>query len=322
MNNNKRMNRKREKKVLVVLCGLIGILTFVGCTTQPKESGRRTFPTVTVPTVYAETQARAEYLVMRYWDRFDFNDTVWVGSSELTTEQALVEYLSILPYASYDVICKGINQLLDRADQNQAMYAFFYSKMEFYFSSPNSAFRNEEFYIPVLEHMVKSSSLDQPRKVRPNAILPVLQKNRPGTQAAEIHYTMASGVKNTLSNVKSDYILVLFYDFDCEDCNVLKGMMEESTIINEMQAQKKLAILAIYPGANMEGWRRSLVHVPASWINGYDHDEEIGREGTYEIRSIPTLYLLDRNYMVIMKEPPFNYVEYYLDSILNPPDGV
>ena len=315
------MNLKREKHVLFVLVGWIVFITVIGCTNRPNRPEKRTFPMVSVPTVYTDQQAQAEYLVMHYWDQFDFNDTVWVGSAELITEQALVDYLSILPYSSYNVICEGIKRVLDRADKNQAMYAFFSSKMEFYFSNTNSTYRNDEFYIPVLEHMIVSNSLDQPRKERPNALLPLLQKNRPGTLAADIHFTMVSGAKNSLFNVKSDHILVVFYDFDCEDCNTLKQLINESEVVKELQQKRKLAVLAIYPGANMDGWKRSAPQVPASWINGYDHDEEIGREGTYILRSIPELYLLDKNYMVLMKEPPFNYVEYYLRNILNPPNS-
>ena len=312
------MNRKTEKHFLFVLVGLIAGLIVIGCTNRSKEQDKRTFPFVTIPTVYASQEAQTEFLVKHYWDQFDFNDTVWVGSAEQITERALTEYLSVLPYASYPVICEGIKILLDRADTNQAMYAFFSSRMEFYFSATNSSFRSDEFYIPVLEHMVSSNSLDNPRKERPNALLPLLNKNRPGTQAADIHYTMVSGAKNSLFNLKSEYILVVFYNFDCEDCNVLKKSIDESDVVNEMLKQRKLTILAIYPGANLDGWKRSSTQVPASWINGYDHDEEIGREGTYELRSIPTLFLLDRNYTVILKEPPFSYVEYYLNNILNP----
>ena len=311
------MNSKTGKSVLFVLVGLVAILTVTGCSNRQKEQERLTFPFVTIPAIYTDQQAQAEYLVMRYWDQFDFNDTTWIGRAEMITEQALVNYLTLLPYSSYDVICEGIKSVLDRADQNQAMYAFFSSKMEFYFASANSSFRNEEFYIPVLEHMIASQSLDQPRKERPSAVLPMLNKNRPGTQATDIHYTMVSGAKKSLYDLKADHILLIFYDFDCDDCNVLKQLVQESEVVNEMLKQRKLAILAIYPGANMEGWQRSSTQVPGSWINGYDHNEDIGREGTYELRSIPTLFLLDENYMVIMKEPPFNYVELYLNNILS-----
>ncbi|MDR0795444.1 MAG: DUF5106 domain-containing protein [Tannerella sp.] len=296
---------------------LVGLsLVIFGCADRSKVSERRTFPAVAVPVLYSTQQAQAEFLTLHFWDQFDFKDTTWVGSAEKVTEQALINYLSILRYAPYPVICKGIQQLLDRADQNQAMYAFFYSRMEYHLANPKSMLRNDEFYIPVLEHMITSNSLDDPRKARVKTILPLLNKNRPGTQASNIHFTSVTGVKNALTNIKSDYILVVFYDFDCEDCSILKRSIEKSEIVLSLQKQKKLAILAIYPGSNMEGWKKSSPQIPASWINGYDHNDEIGRDGTYILRSIPTLFLLNRDYMVIMKEPPFDYVESYLKSVL------
>jgi len=299
--------------------GLILLALVLGCSNRSNVSEKKTFPKVYAPTIYIDQKAQAEYLTMHFWDNFDFSDTTWVGSAGLITEQALVDYITILPYASYNVICNGIKHLLDQADTNQAMYAFFYSKMEWYFSNANSTLSSEEFYIPLLEHMITSNSLDEQRKARPKSILPLLEINRPGMQAANIHYTKISGAKDSLTSLKSDYILIVFYDFECEDCNVLKGLIEESTAVKEMQKQKKLAILGIYPGANMEGWKKSATQVPTSWINGYDHNEEIGQLGTYILLKIPTLYLLDKNYMVIMKDPPFDYVEYFLNGILSPP---
>jgi hypothetical protein len=306
-------------RIVVWSCVFVGILMMSGCANNAGKPSQKKFPKVSLPALYNDTRMQSEFLAMHYWDQFDFNDTTWIGSAEATTEQALTEYLSILPYASYDVICKGITQLLDKADVNQAMYAFFYSKMEYYLSNSSSTLRNQELYIPVLEHMVQAKSLDEPRKARPKAILPLLNKNRPGTTAANIHFTRPSGAKDSLTTIKSDLILVIFYDFECVDCNVLKAKMNESPVVNELIKRKKLAILAIYPGANMEGWKKSLPQVPTTWINGYDHNEEIGQLGTYILPSIPTLYLLDGKYMVIMKEQPFEYVEAYLNSILNPP---
>jgi hypothetical protein len=315
--------RKKLQKYssLLVLCGLIAVsvIIFNGCK-QPRTSESRTFPVITIPPMYITMQAQAEYVAIHYWDNFNFNDTTWVGSFESVTEQAIVEYISIIPYAQYNVICLGIQELLDKADINPVMYTYFSSRLEYYFSDPASTFRTDEYYVPVLEHMIASKSLDEPRKARPNTILPLVNKNRPGMQAANINFTGVSGAKSQLTNVKSDYILVIFYNFDCEDCNVVKKLIEESEVINEMQKQRKLAILAIYPGANMEGWKVSSPQIPASWINGYDHDEEIVKEGTYVLRSIPTLYLMDKEYMVIMKEPSVEYVEFYFDSILNPPE--
>ena len=296
---------------------VIVFAVLVGCKDQTKTPEKKTFPYVNVPLLYTDQQMQADFLLTHFWDKFDFNDTTWVGSAESITEQALVEYISILPYAPYDVICMRITDLLDKADNNPVMYAYFSARLEYYFSEPNSQLRTDEYYVPVLEHMIASKSLDEPRKTRPNTILPLVNKNRPGMQAANINFTGISGAKSQLTNVKADYILVIFYNFDCEDCNVVKKLIGDSEVINEMQQRRKLAILAIYPGANMEGWKVSSPQIPASWINGYDHDEEIAREGTYVLRSIPTLYLIDKDYTVILKEPSVEYVEYFFNSILN-----
>jgi hypothetical protein len=131
---------------------------------------------VTVPAVYIDPAARAEYLTKHYWDRFDFSDTAYVGSAALVTEQAIVDYITVLRYASYQTICDGLKQLMDKAEKYPAMYAFVSSQMEHYLFDTGSALRNDELYIPVLEHLVASDSLTEPRKTRPKLLLLQVKK--------------------------------------------------------------------------------------------------------------------------------------------------
>jgi thiol-disulfide isomerase/thioredoxin len=304
---------------MVVWCSLTGVIVASGCTSRPQEQTKRTFPMITVPVIYADPTARAEYLAMHYWDRFDFNDTAYVGSAALVSEQAIVDYITVLRYASYPVICDGLKHLMDKAEKYPAMYAYFSSQMEHYLFDAGSSLRNDEFYIPVLEHIVASDSLNEPRKIRPNLLLAQLRKNRPGTQAANIHYATASGIKASLHDLKSEYILVMFHNLNCGNCKELTAQIEASPVTGEMQKRKKLTILAVYPGQEVEAWRKHLAEMPSSWVNGYDYGMEIENQETYVLRIIPTLYLLDKNHRVIIKDAAFNYVEYYLNSILNLP---
>ena len=43
---------------------------------------------------------------------------------------------------------------------------------------------------------------------------------------------------------------------------------------------------------------------PEHWYNGFDPDLVIRGENLYNVRAIPSLYLLDRNKTVIMKDAP------------------
>lgn len=308
-----------KKRLLLLGCGLAGLMLFFSCGTSTDAPGRKTFKQAEVPAVYTELRLRAEYLAMHYWDHFDFADTAFVGSAANITEQAIIDFFSIFPYTSYQTSCNGIKRLLDQAQKNRAMYAFFTSKMEQILFYPNSSMRNEEYFIPVLEHMVASDSLDAYRKARPRAMLAQVQKNRPGMQAADIRYTTENGSQGSLYDLKTDFVLVFFHGLDLGDAREVSQMIDVSQPVKQMIARKKLTILSIYPDMAEEQWKEYLPQMPETWIHGYDKNLDIRQRQTYVLRVLPALYLLDKEHKVVMKEVAFPYIELYLNSILNPP---
>lgn len=308
-----------RKRLFISCCGLACLMLGFGCGKQSSRTEQKTFKPADVPSIYAAPRLRAEYLAMHYWDRFDFADTAFVGSAANITEQAIVDYFSIFPYTSYETSCNGIKHLLDKAQGNRAMYAFFTSKMEQLLFHPFSQFRNEEFFIPVLEHMVASDSLDVYRKARPKAMLTQAQKNRPGMVAADIHYTTANEASGSLYNLKTDFVLIFFHDLDFGNSRELAAMIDASQVVKQMITQKKLTILSIYPDTDSDTWKKYLPQMPQTWVHGYDKDLEIRKQQTYVLRIIPTLYLVDKEHKVIMKDAAFPYVELYLNNALNPP---
>lgn len=308
-----------KKRLLLLGCGLAGLMLFFSCGTSTDAPGRKTFKQAEVPAVYTEPRLRAEYLAMHYWDHFDFADTAFVGSAANITEQAIIDFFSIFPYTSYQTSCNGIKRLLDQAQKNRAMYAFFTSKMEEFLFYPNSSMRNEEYFIPVLEHMVASDSLDAYRKGRPRVMLAQVQKNRPGMQAADIRYTTENGSQESLYDLKTDFVLVFFHGLDLGNAREVSQMIDVSQPVKQMIAQKKLTILSIYLDMAEEQWKEYLPQMPETWIHGYDKNLDIRQRQTYVLRVLPALYLLDKEHKVVMKEVAFPYIELYLNSILNPP---
>lgn len=266
----------------------------------------------TVPSVYTDPKARAEYLAAHYWDRFDFRDTVNIGSAAPVTEQALVNYIDILSYAQHEKACEGITHLMDlAADSDSAMYAFFATNMERYLYEPNSPIHNDELFMPVVAHLIASDRLSDVQKVRPNVIRGYLQKNRPGTTAAEIHYRTASGRRQSLSDIRSEYTLLVFHNLGCNACITLIDRIENSAVIKEMQKRKRLQILAIYPDKQLDEWTEHLHEIPSSWLNGFDYNAEIEDKETYILRAIPSVYLLDEKRQVILRDASIPAVERY-----------
>ena len=73
-------------------------------------------------------------------------------------------------------------------------------------------------------------------------------------------------------------------------------------MLSELIKKKKLTILSLYPDEELDEWRKHLSEFPTEWINGYDKSFTIKTKNLYDLKAIPTLYLLDANKKVLLKD--------------------
>lgn len=279
---------------------------------RPEE--KKAFPMISVPVTIEEPAARADYLAEHYWDRFDFTDTSYIHLPEIT-EQALANYIDLFHYTSPGVAPgRLLKAMMAKAEAAPAVFAYFYDLYEKYLYDPNSPLRDEELYIPVLEAVVSSPALAPEYKIRPEHQLKMASKNRTGRKAGDLVYTLASGATGRLHQIEAPYILLFFYNPDCPDCREVKKELRESPVIGRLLRDKQLQILAFYPDEDLEAWKSHTGEIPAGWINGYDRDQTLREKQTYDLKAIPTLYLLDADKTVVLKDTTFPQLELYLET--------
>lgn len=180
-------------------------------------------------------------------------------------------------------------------------------------SDPNSQLRNDEYYIPLLEAQIASPYFDSLEKVKPRYRLEMALKNRVGHPATDFTYTLANGRRGTLYEVEAPYTLVYINNPDCNACEEMLARMKGSSVIEEQMKRGRLKIVAIYPDEDLAAWRKHLSEVPDTWINGYDAELAFRRQELYDLRAIPSLYLLDRDKRVIFKDcTVVDWIEMYL----------
>lgn len=303
---------------LFLLCGE------TGCSYAQKQQENATIPQTEkeftlpdIPQVLTSHEDRAAYLVFHYWDNFDFVDTVFVSKSEVS-EQAFVDFINILSYVPEYEGKKALTNLMDSASINNIVFDYFVNLSEKYLYDPNSPFRNEELYIPILNFVISSPRLDETYKVRPRYQLKLAMKNRPGYIAADFVYTLSTGAHAKMSSIKSDYTILFFNNPDCHDCKRVKKYIKDSAIFNHLTQAKSipsLCILAVYPDADIPLWKRA--DYPAMMINSYDAKQVITNKELYDLKAIPTFYLLDSEKKVIMKDAPIEQIEAWLQMVLN-----
>ena len=66
------------------------------------------------------------------------------------------------------------------------------------------------------------------------------------------------------------------------------------------------------PDEELDEWRRHRDEFPQEWINGYDKSLTIKTQNLYDLKAVPTLYLLDANKKVLLKDATVQAITQYL----------
>ena len=78
-----------------------------------------------------------------------------------------------------------------------------------------------------------------------------------------------------------------------------------------------LAIVNVYIDGEVDKWLDYEPNYPRNWLNGYDPSGIINEGELYYVRAIPSLYLLDSQKRVIMKDAPVERVLEFFDNMIN-----
>ena len=263
------------------------------------------------PALLTDNGARLEYVAEHFWDNFDFGDKTWIADTA-TLEQAFADWTGLLMELPTERAAQLTGEWIRKAEGCPELQLRLADVAEFYFYHPNSPFRNEDWYIPVLEGLLASPKLEDDYKVRPAYQLEMARKNRPGMTATDFTYTLADGKTGRLSQIQADYTLLLFYNPDCNDCRRIEQYFQTSETFLCRMKTGHLKVAAIYPDADIRLWREHLPEMPKNWVVGYDDGQKITTEELYSLPAIPTLYLLDKNKKVVLKDAPVERIEKWL----------
>ncbi len=300
---------------------LLAVLA-AGCAQNKKKAEQfkaLPFPVVSVPGMMTAQDDISEYLAMNFWNGitdpsrdYPCDSLLVSGVSKADVEQNFANWISILDMVPQAVADKAVSKLYDRAlackNKNSSSNVFesFNEMIVKYLYDANSPMRNEDHYHAYVKRLASYEGLDEATRGKYEFEVAMTGLNRAGTVAADFRFCDARGRIYTLHSVKAPLTLLFFSNPGCEAClniiNVLKG----EPAIAGMIADGRLAVLNIYIDEDLQGWRDYMPIYPKEWYNGFDPDFIIRGDSIYNVRAIPSLYLLDADKRVILKDAPEN----------------
>lgn len=141
-----------------------------------------------------------------------------------------------------------------------------------------------------------NNPVDEAEILRASYLRMMEQKNSVGTQAADFRFVTRYGKEESLHNIISEKdMLLIFYDPDCDDCHAAIDSISKGNLVD------KFDIVAIDSEEDRDRWEETAPTLPENWTVGFATDP-IQEEETYYIMTMPTIYLLDKNKTVLLKD--------------------
>lgn len=279
----------------------------------------REFPMMTPPAMMQDTGEIIEYMAMHYWDAFlagpQKSDKIFLcdslhvsGVLKGDLEQGFANYIYILENMPIKKAQKAVRQFAGRieehetADTNSNVFESFVDIAEKYMFDPNSPLRNEDLYSPFAEVLSQSNHMDTATKDRYAHVASMCRLNEAGTRAADFRFSDRKGREYTLHGINADHTLLFFSNPGCHSCLEIINTLKDDPAVSAMIAEKRLAVLNIYIDEDLKEWKEYMPIYPEEWYNGFDPDLVIRTDRTYNVRAIPSLYLLDADKTVLLKD--------------------
>ena len=243
-----------------------------------------------------------------------------LGVPEYMVEQHIVDYLHKAQVQSLATGRRKMEKLFDdivleeQADSTRHAYLRLTELVSKYLYDPNSYLRDEDLYLPFLKKMIDSPYTSE--DIRPAYVYEaqMCALNPRESVAADFLFRTVSGRNIRLSDIKSDYVILFFSNPGCEACKEIVETIKSAEFADVMQEEGTLTVLNVYIDQDLKAWRDYLSYYPKTWINGYDPNYIIREDVIYNVRAIPSVYLLGPGKTVVLKDADIIRV---LDTLFN-----
>ena len=302
------------KKALLILSVLVAVAACSRGAGRPSVQAR-TFGQVSVPAMVTDPEARMQYVAEHFWDAFfegtGPTDTGFVlGVPVAEFEKAFSSYAALMLEVPLDVAHKSAQKMFDslesaqEADTSNHCYPVITQMISKYLYDPNSPLRDEDVYLPFARRMASSRFTSGDARPAYAFEAKMCALNPCGTLAPDFGFIDDKGRSRHLSDISADWTLLFFSNPGCQACKDIEEALKAPVYMESAIGKGHIAVVSIYIDSEIDKWKAYAPNYPDSWVKGYDPSGVIRDDTLYEVRAIPSLYLLDSDRKIVLKDTP------------------
>lgn len=304
----------RILSLVAVLCALCSCKGGQG---QPSGPSQRDFRPSKAPAMMTEQSDIVLYLSEHFWDSlWDVSDK-WLrdsshvsGVSYASLRDQMSSFMEICGNLPLESAKRSMRKICKDAvahkknDPSLTDFEVFNEFIELCLFDPNSPYRNEDLYEPYAALLSECEYVGPAGREKYSRQAAQCRLNPVGSVAADFSFSDKVGKIRTLHSIKAEHTILFFSNPGCEACKNIIEYLRSERKVNSMIASGALAVVNVYIDEDIESWYNYMPYYPEEWYNGYDHNQIIRTDELYDVRAIPSLYLLDRDKRVLLKDCP------------------
>ncbi len=241
----------------------------------------------------------------RIFDNLDLSDERLIRTPYIA--ENIDKYLKFTPLQP-DSLIKSCDKILQKMSQNQEIYRFALTYLSSYFETHNKPWMDvlytylaNSYYLAGKAPWINSTDILN-IKANVKRFEPLLT----GKKAPAIDFMDTLGRQTPLYSITTPYTILYFWDADCSHCQEITPKMKE---LYTKIRQYGVEVYAVTIQQVPYSWKEYLIRHQLGWINVWDPINIAQVYATYQIKSTPTIYLLDAEKKIMYKNLEFKELE-------------
>lgn len=261
----------------------------------PVLLGAQVFDYPYIPAKYKTPEQQLEYLSLHFWDSAKDAGGRALLAEDGVLEQAVVDFVSVVGAVPERTQRKAVRRFARILARGEGLFGEAMEYVEKYLYGIDSPLRDDRLYGRFVERVGGAAGRYLREEVR---------KNLPGGPATDFTFLARDGRGGSLREAcaGAEYLLLFFYDEDCDHCRAAIGTLREDPFFAFCAAVGKMAVLGVDVTADPERWAASGAQLPDFCTDARVADPDFFTGGKYLFREMPGIYLLDRSGTVLLNE--------------------
>jgi len=250
------------------------------------------------------------YLAEFCFYKYDFSDNRILATP--LADNKFRQFSEIIAELDAEEAIPYVIDALRKSQVSFQQYSDLFDYLEHNFGDIKSPYRKEALYIAMLRYALADAYTDEYRKTRYRHELSLINKNHAGDKLPDFNLIMQNGDTTNLYNIKAERLLVFLQNPSCPTCKKVREKLKE---MKNALSKQQITVLTVYFEEDKSLWQKYLQNDAfPDWLHGWNYDLTIEGENRIDIRSIPTLYLLDKNKIILKKDIDIHELELIIDN--------